>query len=99
MAGNLKHAGGSLGPKTGDDQISPHVEETALLTSEIFVFEQWLKAHLRTLYQDVLGEPLPSDLSDIVERFTSDQHREGAECAATTDRWWPWVYWSVVIPL
>ena len=84
MAGKLKHTGGSLGPKTEDGQISPHVEETGLLSSEIFVFEQWLKAHLRTLYQDVLGEPLPSDLSDIVERFKSDQHCEGADCAATT---------------
>jgi len=33
------------------------------------VIERWLQLHLRQLYEDVSNEPLPSDLSDLIDRF------------------------------
>lgn len=42
--------------------------------------ERWLQLHLRQLYQEVCSEPLPSELSDMIDRFR--KRRQDAE----TDR-------------
>lgn len=36
--------------------------------------ERWLQLHLRQLYQEVCSEPLPSELSDMIERFRKRRH-------------------------
>ncbi len=33
------------------------------------VIENWLQLHLRQLYEDVCSEPLPSELSEMIDRF------------------------------
>lgn len=34
------------------------------------VIERWLQLHLRQLYQEVCNEPLPSELNEMVDRFS-----------------------------
>lgn len=41
------------------------------------VIERWLQIHLRQLYEEVSNEPLPSELSDLIERFR--KRRQDAE--------------------
>ena len=33
------------------------------------VIENWLQLHLRQLYEEVCSEPLPSELSEMIDRF------------------------------
>ncbi len=33
------------------------------------VIENWLQLHLRQLYEEVCSEPLPSEFSEMVDRF------------------------------
>lgn len=33
------------------------------------VIENWLQLHLRQLYEEVCNEPLPSELSEMIDRF------------------------------
>jgi len=83
MAENLKYTGNPLGLTTGNGKLSTDVKEAGLMSSEIMVFEQWLKGHLSTLYQDVLGEPLPKELNEIVERFEAGGRRPSDDCRPT----------------
>jgi Anti-sigma factor NepR len=41
------------------------------------VIEHWLQLHLRQLYEEVTSDPLPSDLSDLIDRFR--KRRQEAE--------------------
>ena len=83
MAENLKYTGNPLGRATENGDLSTDVEEAGLMSSEIMVFEQWLKGHLSSLYQDVLGEPLPKELNEIVERFNASGRRPSGDCRPT----------------
>ena len=31
--------------------------------------ERWLQVHLRQLYEEVCREPMPDDLTEVIERF------------------------------
>lgn len=41
------------------------------------VIERWLQLHLRQLYEEVSNEPLPSELSEMIDRFR--KRRQDAE--------------------
>lgn len=62
-------ADGSEEPNT--HRTSRILQEAApdLSGSDMMIFENWLKAHLCKVYQEVLGEPLPQDLCEIVEKM------------------------------
>ncbi len=57
-------------PKRHQTGPVPRPMDSGLLGSEAMIFENWLKAHLCKIYQDVLGEPLPQEMRDIVEQFS-----------------------------
>jgi hypothetical protein len=71
MAENIEHASDLYGPKSKRDEIMVRLEPSALSRDELLIFEQWLSDHLSKLYQDVLKEPLPNDLNEILEGFKS----------------------------
>ena len=46
------------------------------------VIENWLQLHLRQLYEEVCSEPLPSELSEMIDRFR--RRRQDAETGPDT---------------
>ncbi len=46
------------------------------------VIENWLQLHLRQLYEEVCSEPLPSELSEMIDRFR--MRRQDSETSRDT---------------
>ncbi len=44
--------------------------------------ENWLQLHLRQLYEEVCSEPLPSELSEMIDRFR--RRRQDAQTGPDT---------------
>jgi len=84
MAKNLENPGNRRGPTAESDKVLTRLEELRLLNSEMLVFENWLKAHLGRLYQDVLGEPLPNELHEIAERLRATRRLQRGDCKPAT---------------
>ncbi len=84
MVENLEHAGGLNGPAPKHRKIPLGLEPTTLSRDENLVFDSWLKTHLSGLYQDVLGEPLPDELNELVERFKATRYLRSGNGKVTT---------------
>ena len=84
MAETRTHACVPPGSTTEDNAKPTETEGAGPLSSDTLIFEKWLKAHLGALHQEVLGEPLPAELSEIVERLEARRRRIGDDRRRTT---------------
>ena len=83
MAENMGHARSSYGRTPERRKALRELDQTTLSRDECLIFEQWLSDHLSKLYQDVLREPLPTELSDILESLKVRRRAQaGADRAA-----------------
>ena len=77
MAGRLEIPEASPEPDEAKDRETPQSGGTPPGRGTNTVIERWLQLHLRQLYEEVSNEPLPSDLSDLIDRFR--KRRQEAE--------------------
>lgn len=89
MAENFEHASDRAGPAPKHGDLMAKLQQTTLSRDEYLVFEGWLKGHLNKLYKEVLKEPLPSDLNEIVERFKTTRDRQIGTDGVAANRWPP----------
>ena len=81
MAENIKHAGE---PVDTTPRMAAESGEPFLSRDESLVFEQWLRVHMSKLFQEVLREPLPNELNEIVERFEALRCPQNNNCKPDT---------------
>jgi len=77
MAERLKFPEASPGSGEAQDRDKPQSGGEPPERGTNTVIERWLQLHLRQLYEEVSNEPLPSELSDLIERFR--KRRQDAE--------------------
>jgi Anti-sigma factor NepR len=82
MAGRLKLPETSPGTDGAQDRDTPQSGVKQPEHGRNTVIERWLQLHLRQLYEEVSSEPLPSDLSDLIDRFR--KRRQEAETGGDT---------------
>lgn len=69
MAGRLRFPETSPATDEAQDRDAPQSGGRPPERGTNTVIERWLQQHLRQLYEEVSNEPLPSDLSDLIDRF------------------------------
>jgi hypothetical protein len=77
MAGRLNFPEASPASGEAEDRDTPGSGGGPPERGTNRVIERWLQLHLRQLYEEVSNEPLPSELSDLIERFR--KRRQDAE--------------------
>lgn len=77
MAGRLRFPETSPGAVEGQDRDLPGSGGRPGERGTNAAIERWLQLHLRQLYEEVSNEPLPSELSDLIDRF--HKRRQDAE--------------------
>ncbi len=69
MAGRLRFPEISPGADKGQSRAMTRSGGRPAARGTNTVIENWLQLHLRQLYEEVCSEPLPSELSEMMDRF------------------------------
>lgn len=84
MSENRTQDGKARGPSGEDGAKSAETEGAGPLSSDSLVYESWLRVYLSKLHLEVLGEPLPREMNEIIERFRTSGRAAGPDRRRTT---------------